>query len=381
MTPAPREIELKLEVDPRDVARIKRRLSELSDTEPVARTLVSVYFDTPRWTLREHRLALRVRRVDRQYVQTVKSADERTAGLYDRAEWEHPTQGPEPELSWTAETALAPLLNARLAASLGPVFETRVRRTEYRLARPAAVIAADLDHGTVRAGFRHSRLCELELELLRGAPSALFSVAKALEDVAPMHLSVKTKADRGYELLQGKGSPAPTPPQSPRLSPTATAGGAFQTIARGCLRQMIANEKAVLARDSAALHRMRIALRRLRAAISVFSAVIGDGKLARIKSELRSIGRQLGAARDLDVFITEVVGPLRERHRQDRKMRRICGNFEHRRAAAYRRLATSLQSARFRHLELELAHGIEAGPWVTRQTGSAARPTRHTARR
>ena len=70
----PREIELKLEVDPKDVARLKRRLSQLSVTKPLARTLVSAYFDTARWVLREHRLSLRVRRIGHQYVQTVKSA-------------------------------------------------------------------------------------------------------------------------------------------------------------------------------------------------------------------------------------------------------------------------------------------------------------------
>ena len=372
MTPSPREIELKLEVDPSDVARIKRRLSRLCVTEPVTRTLVSVYFDTPRWTLREHGLSLRVRRVGRQYVQTVKSADGPAAGLYDRGEWEHPTHGPQPELSWTTETALGPLLHGKLARSLRPLFEMRVRRTEYRLARSGAVIAAALDHGTVRSGSRHCTVCELELELSRGAPSALFRVAKALADVAPMPLSVKTKADRGYQLLQGKGSPTPTP-ESVQAPPTATAGGAFQTIARGCLRALIANQKAVLARDGEALHRMRIALRRLRAAIGVFSEVLEDGQLARIKSELRWIGGQLGPARDLDVFIAEVVGPLRERHHNDRKTSRICRNFEHRRAVAYRRVAASLQSARLRHLELDLTRWIEAGSWVTNRTGAVSR--------
>ena len=373
MTPAPRETELKLEVDPSDVARIKRQLRQLSVTGPVTRTLVSVYFDTPRWTLREHRLSLRVRRVGRQYVQTVKSADGPAAGLYDRGEWEHPTHGPQPELSWTTETALGPLLHGKLARSLRPLFETRVRRTEYRLARPGAVIAAALDHGTVRAGSRHCTVCELELELSRGRAGALFSVAKALGDVAPLHLSVKTKADRGYGLLQGKGSRAPNPPQSARTPPTATAGGAFQTIARGCLRELIANEAAVLARDGEGLHRMRIALRRLRAAIGVFSEVLGDRQLARIESELRWIAGQLGPARDLDVFVADVVGPLRARHPNDRKTSRFCRNFEHRRAMAYERVAASLQSARLRHLELDLTRWIEAGPWVTNRTGAASR--------
>jgi inorganic triphosphatase YgiF len=371
MAAIPREIELKFEVDSPDVARIKRHLSRLSDATPVARTLVSVYFDTARWKLREHRLSLRVRRIGREYVQTVKGDGGPAIGLYDRAEWEHSIRGPQPDLSWTTQTPLSPLLHGTPAASLRPVFETRIRRTTYRLARSGAVIAATLDQGSVRAGSRRCRLCELELELSRGAPLALFRVARALGDVAPLHLSIKTKADRGYELLGEKG--AVRGPGSVRASPTATAGGAFQTIARGCLRQMIASEKAVFACNGEALHRMRAALRRLRTAIRVFSGVLDEAEAARIMTELRWIGRELGPARDVDVFIADVVRPLRARHAHDRGVSRICRNFERRRALLYGQVAQSLQSVRFRHLELDLARSIEAGRWVTSKSDSASR--------
>lgn len=367
----PREIELKLEVGPTAVAKLKRQLSQLSLSKPVTRTLVSVYFDTARWTLRKHGLSLRVRRAGRRYVQTVKCAGGPAAGLYDRAEWEHPTRGPQPELSWTAETPLGPLLHGKLAESLRPVFETRVRRTEYRLTRSGAMIAAVVDQGTVRAGRRHCRICELELELSSGSAGALFSIAEALGHTAPMHLSIKTKAERGYELLQKTGSAAPMP-QSVQASPTATAGEAFQTIARGCLRPLIADEKAVLAGDREALHRLRIALRRLRAALSVFARAVGDREAARIKTELRWIGEALGPARDVDVFMADVVDPLRKRYRHDRGVTRICRNFKQHRAFVYGQVAVSLRSARFRHLELELARWIEAGSWVSRR-GSASR--------
>jgi CHAD domain-containing protein len=209
------------------------------------------------------------------------------------------------------------------------------------------------------------------LELSRGAPLALFRVARALGAVAPLHLSIKTKADRGYALLHEKGA-APDP-ESTRASPTAAAGGAFQTIARGCLRQVIASEQAVLACDGEALHRMRTALRRLRTAISVFSAVLDDREAGRIMAELRWMGGELGPARDVDVFIADVVRPLRARHAHDRGVSRICRNFERRRASLYGQIAKSLQSVRFRHLELDVARWIEAGQWVTSPSGSASR--------
>ncbi len=374
MASAPREIELKLEVDPRDLGRIRRRLTQLSVTKPVARTLVSTYFDTATWALYRKHVSFRVRRIGRHYVQTIKSgAGGPTAGLYDRGEWEHSIRGPQPELSRTADTPLGPLLRKGLAASLRPVFKTRIHRTEYRLVNSAAVITADVDHGTVRARSRQCGVCELELELSRGAPAALFKVAAVLGEVAPMHLSVNTKHDRGYELLTRKGGTANASADSVLAPATATAGGAFQTIARACLQQIVANAKAVRAHDSDALHRMRVALRRLRAAIAVFSEVVRDKQSEKIKSELHWIEGALGPARDLDVFIADVAGPLHARHSHNRGLKRAYRNLKQRRALLYTQVDASLQSERFRHLELELARWIEAGLWVTTQADSVRR--------
>jgi len=68
-----------------------------------------------------------------------------------------------------------------------------------------------------------------------------------------------------------------------------------------------------------------------------------------------------------------VVRPLRTRHAHNRGVSRICRNFERRRTLLYGQVAQSLQSARFRHLELDLARWIEAGRWITSQGGSASR--------
>src|SRR5689334_19236401 len=124
--PTPREIELKLEMKPTDAARIQSRLNHLCGRKPRSQTLVSVYFDTPHWTLHEHGLSLRVRRIGRRYVQTVKSVGGPMAGLYDRAEWEHEIRGPHPDLSWTTKTALGPLQGENVVKTLRPVFYTRI---------------------------------------------------------------------------------------------------------------------------------------------------------------------------------------------------------------------------------------------------------------
>ena len=380
------EVELKLGIDPADVPRIKHYFSRLSRVRPVGRLLTSTYFDTPSLTLHESGLSVRVRRVgrtSRKYVQTIKLAKGPAAGLYDRVESERATRGPQPDLRLARGTALEPLLRGKRAKSLAPVFQTRLRRTTYRLTNHGVRIVATLDQGVVQAGRRRAALCELELELSKGDVGGLFTVARALGEVVPLRLSVKAKADQGYQLLRKKGSTS-KPPEMVCVSPIATAGDAFQAIGRGCLRQLIANEQAVLAGHGEALHQMRIALRRLRAAISVFSEVVGDKDSERIKAKLRWFESELGPARDLDVFVADVLTSWRERHGQEAGVTRSYLDFERRRAVAYERVAAAIGSAHFRDLILETAQWIEVGPWITTRCTAARlrrdrRVTRHVA--
>ena len=111
MTAAPREIELKLEFDPADARRIKRHLQlDSGKTRHASEKLVSVYFDTPDRELNGAGLSLRVRRIGKLYVKTIKPAAGRTAGLFDRGEWEHHVPGPGPNFARAKGTALEPLI-------------------------------------------------------------------------------------------------------------------------------------------------------------------------------------------------------------------------------------------------------------------------------
>lgn len=361
MSHAAREVELKLEIDPTDVRRLKRHLGRLCVQNGVTRVaLVSVYFDTAELALRERGLSLRVRRIGRRHVQTIKRADGFNVGLFDRAEWEHDIRGARPDLAMARGTGLEPL--RKLAKSLRPVFETRIRRTEYRLANHGVEVAVMLDQGSVDTGKRQAPVCEVELELVRGDVVRLFALARALGDVVPMRLCVNGKADRGYALLLNEAGGVETATDV-HLSPDMSAAGAFRVIARSCLRQLAANEPGMLADNGEALHQMRIALRRLRAAISLFSEIVADRHSERLKAELRWITAALGPARDLDVFVAEVLAPLREQRRAQPGIVAICRDFERQRAMAYAQAAVAVRAPRFRSLVLDAAAWIEAGPW------------------
>ena len=132
-------------------------------------------------------MSLRVRRVGRRIVQTVKAIDGVNSGLFDRGEWEHPIgRTQQPDFAAMHDTPLAPLLDGRGPEALRPIFESRVRRTVYCFDSDGSQLAVNLDQGEVDTGQAKSPVCELEFELLHGDAAALFSTARALAQEVPL---------------------------------------------------------------------------------------------------------------------------------------------------------------------------------------------------
>src|SRR5438445_9391667 len=77
------EIELKLLLDPADVAAFRRHplLRRQASAKPRTQQLTSIYFDTPDGHFWQHDAALRVRRVKRDWIQTLKGGGQVAAGL------------------------------------------------------------------------------------------------------------------------------------------------------------------------------------------------------------------------------------------------------------------------------------------------------------
>jgi inorganic triphosphatase YgiF len=75
--PAPKEIEVKLELPSASLPRFKKiPLLRGKKRRPKSATEVSVYFDTDKQKLHKNGMMLRVRRGGDRYVQTIKSAEE-----------------------------------------------------------------------------------------------------------------------------------------------------------------------------------------------------------------------------------------------------------------------------------------------------------------
>ena len=152
----------------------------------------------------------------------------------------------------------------------------------------------------------------------------------------------------------------------PRLYSAMPCDTAFRVVARGCLWNLIANQRTACRGDPEAVHQMRIALTRLRAAISFFSPMVADPQRTQIRSELKWLHFHLGAVRDLDVSI--------ERLREVNKRAKATPTFQawkRRRAESHRSLARALRSIRYRRLVGNITDWIENGPWSTK-TGKQA---------
>ncbi len=92
-----------------------------------------------------------------------------------------------------------------------------------------------------------------------------------------------------------------------RLCPEDSLSVAARKIVAQQTLQMRANVRGGLDdRDPEYLHDLRVAARRLRSALRLLADVMGRKRCDAIRTELRWIGRILGAVRDLDVFIVNL---------------------------------------------------------------------------
>jgi inorganic triphosphatase YgiF len=355
---SPKEVEIKLEL-PGELKKLP--LSSNDNDDPAqSEELTSVYFDTDRLKLHKHGVTLRVRRIGDHYVQTIKAAD--GGGLFERGEWEVEISGGRPDLDAARGTALQPLIDENFQNELRPVFETRVRRSTFPLKTKDYEITLSVDHGSIDTGKDTIALNEAELELKRGSRAHLFRIARSLSRSAHADLAVKSKSQRGYELLDGYKA-AVEKTDSVAIEAGMMTSDAFRLVASACLKQVVANKSAVLASDPEGIHQMRVGLRRLRTAMSLFSDIIPGKKTEDIRVELKWLTAELSPSRELDVFLAEVIQPLDSAHSAD--LQSFTGVLATRRDAAGKRAKAAVNSPRFRKLTLSVAEWLEIGRWRT----------------
>lgn len=375
------EVELKLLIAPADVWRLQRLplLKDCTRRTLRAQRLLSVYYDTPTLDLHKHRVAVRLRRVGRRWIQTVKTEGTVAAGLHDRPEWENETQENTLDFQAIADPKLHKFLNnTTLLHALRPVFTTEFSRSRRIVALPGGtMVEFALDRGEIRADGRQSPICEVELELKSGDPTRLFAFASSVQDAIPLRLENTSKAERGYRLAT-HAQPAPVKAKTPQLAADLSVHEAFVCIVQSCLTQLQANEEGLLQRDDPEfVHQMRVAARRMRSALSVFSNLVPKEKTTVLRDELRWLASELDGARNWDVFTHETLPPVLAAFPEQEELSWLKTASADLRQQYNLRARAALASSRYQKLLLALGAWLSAQPWRN-MTGTDAPAEKET---
>ncbi len=312
------EIELKFQVPAERCAALERWLAQ-GGVQLQRQRLQAAYFDTPQRDLAQAGLALRLRREGRQWVQTLKGA-----GADGMSRLEHnvtlparaaalPALDPARHAGHPAGERLLALLERPGLAPLQCLYRTDIQRLSRPLRTRSGQVELAYDCGELLAEGADGRLqrwpvCELEIELLSGAPAAVLDVARRHALRQGLWLDSRSKAERGDLLARGLAMAAPCRARRPALQRGMGAATGLREVLQACLAQILPNQSQIA--DGVFvpehLHQLRVGLRRLRSALALFRGLEGlpaaaQPAMAVLGDAARQAFQALGAARDADV--------------------------------------------------------------------------------
>jgi triphosphatase len=172
--------------------------------------LENSYFDTPSFNLRQFDMGLRIRRNNEHCEQTIKTAGQVVGGLHSRPEYNidldashgrsFPLLSLFPHDIWDVKQSISEIQDELIV-----LFNTNFTRCTWLISdEDDNEIELAFDQGSITSGTRSEQICELELELVKGVPEALFNLAEILFNELHIRPGIKSKAARGYALYNGR---------------------------------------------------------------------------------------------------------------------------------------------------------------------------------
>ncbi len=366
--------QLKLVASPSQLPALKLALQNVGAKASRKSSLItSTYYDSPDLKLRQQSLSFCVREQGARRVQGLKRFGSVNGGGIASGEWWDPIAAERPDPT-AAETG------ARLRAivdndELCPLFKTQTRRTFHKVGTdPSVVIAVALEEGQLCAGSGNATesVCELELELSRGDPAALYDTALRLLDTVPFRMETHSLLERGYRLTGGEFKAVTSKPLA--FVPSMTVEAVLQSVARECAGHLLRNEPAAISGDPEAFHQMRVALRRLRSVLSAVKSMLPVEQYRWLQEELKWLAGSLGPVRDWDVFATELLAPIRSTLPQDANLTELAEAAKQRRQAVYDAAKEAILSRRYVELMLKLPRWFVSRGWRNQTASELSAP-------
>jgi CHAD domain-containing protein len=108
---------------------------------------------------------------------------------------------------------------------------------------------------------------------------------------------------------------------------------------------------------------MRVGVRRTRAALAFFAPLVPARSVQTLQADLRWLGRELGGARDLDVFCGELLPALAPHCGEDPAFKRLCEEAMALRDDCYGVAREAVRSSRYARMVLEFGAWLESRAW------------------
>lgn len=204
---AQKEVEIKLYVDKKSVKQIYESslFATFSQSPWRTKELLNQYIDTDDYALTKAKVALRVRKDNNVYIQTLKARGNSVGGFSEREEIDWYLTNPSLDISLLDGKYWPKTLEKLDKTALHDIFSTDFIR-HYSLFTwlhegEEAEIEVALDTGIIQAGQQQDTISEVELELKQGSANAMLAFAVELAKVFPLMPSDSSKAERGYRLL------------------------------------------------------------------------------------------------------------------------------------------------------------------------------------
>lgn len=197
------ELELKFLLPPSQADRLDSLLAKQgSYQETTEHALLNAYFDTADRWFRQQDMGLRSRLKNGHYEQTIKLSGQQHGALQIRPEYNVPCNNVVPELSlFSAEIWPQGTDITVRQQQLTEIFRTDFVRRSWLLTLPDGTKADVVyDNGYIVANGQRQAISEIEVELISGNVSALFTLATALVKQLPLRSGWLSKAARGYML-------------------------------------------------------------------------------------------------------------------------------------------------------------------------------------
>ena len=179
-----------------------------------------------------------------------------------------------------------------------------------------------------------------------------------------------------------RSDPPPTwyKAEPPNLTRTVDVETAVNAIYWSCWKQWRSNEPAAIdGRDPEGVHQLRVGLRRARSATTLFKMVLIKETSSWISSEAKWSLSLLGPARDWDVFLTELLHPIRSAMPEDPHLQELEVLAAGARARAYDAVRAGLSSDRHQKFCEDFEHCLNTQS-LTVSNGKGVEPLSRLAK-